>query len=192
MYNFKWNMIQLLSNESLLLTVKPSPRVSAVWLFTKTLSAALITIPFTWVLWSIYNSSPKEWGLSPYGFDVAVFVLFLVFVVTFLSAHAYYIFLARSYEYVITNSRFIFCGGLLRRVTHSVEHRRITDVQLSQNVIEQLLPLHSISLFTPSTVNALNYSSRPMPELRLEGLTNGDHIFDLVSRCIRTAKENEV
>ena len=105
-----------------------------------------------------------------------------------LAAHIYNILLLQTYLYRVTSHRFIFAGGILLKTTHAVEHRRVTDVQFSQNIVEQALSLGSVNLSTPGTVNGgANGKNRSMPELRLEGLVNGDEVFEAIANCVRAS-----
>jgi uncharacterized membrane protein YdbT with pleckstrin-like domain len=180
--------MRLLPNETIILETRPSPRVALVWLFTKALPLGLISAVIAFMAWTIINAPQQRGGPSPYPISTGVLVVATVFVVTCLCAYAYNVFLARTFRYYVTSQRFIFAGGILRRITHAVEHRRVTDVQFSQNIVEQTLSLGSVNLSTPGTANpAPNAKNRAMPELRLEGLPDGEVVFETISNCVRVA-----
>jgi hypothetical protein len=184
--------MQLLPNESILFEARPVRKLSLVWLFSKALPFGFYGAGLSLPAWIIVNSPPARGMPPPYPFALGWAVAAAAFAVSWLLAYVYYRSLVSTYHYQVTNQRFIFAGGILRRVVHAVEHRRVTDVQLSQNLVEQWLSLSSISLFTPGTASVRpNSRNQPMPELRLEGLPNGQQVFALVSDCTHKAKGGE-
>ena len=178
--------MQLLPMETIVLETKPSRKVVGVWLFTKAFPAALWAAMCAAPVWFIFiNPSPRG-APPPHPQSIGFLFVGVVFLAVWLTAHVYNLFLARSYAYQVTSHRFIFTGGIIRRTTHAVEHRRVTDVQFSQNLAEQALSLSSVNLSTPGTVNGgPNAKNRSMPELRLEGLTDGEKVFEVISTCVR-------
>ena len=184
--------MQLLPGETVLLEAKPSANVAITWLFSKALPIGFYAGLLLLVSWIFFNSPPERGKPPPYSFLVGALVVVGGFLVAWGIAHLYCRQLAQSFKYLVTSQRFIFSGGIARRVLHAVEHRRVTDVQLSQNPIEQLAKLSSVSLFTPGTASVRpNAKNQPMPELRLEGLPNGEEVFALVSACVQKAKPSE-
>jgi uncharacterized membrane protein YdbT with pleckstrin-like domain len=185
--------MRLLPTETILLEVRPSRRVTSVWLLTKALPIALMAAVVTFFVWMIVNAPPQRGMPAPYPFSTGLLIIAVAFAVAWLCAHVYNMYLAHTYVYYLTSQRFIIEGGILRRTAHAVEHRRVTDVQYSQNIIEQIFTLGSVNLSTPGTANAgPNSKSRSMPELRLEGLVDGEAVFEAVSNCIRTARGAEL
>lgn len=180
--------MRLLPAESVILEARPSPRVAWVWLFTKALPAALLFAGAAIFVWLILDSPPERGAPRPYSGTAGVAFVGSCFLGCLLVMQGYNVFLARTYLYRVTSHRFIFAGGILRKTTHAVEHRRATDVQFSQNLIEQVLSLSCVNLSTPGTVNGgANGKNRSMPELRLEGLLDGEAVFQAVSDCIRNS-----
>jgi len=177
--------MRLLPTETIILETKPSPKVVGVWFFTKALPLALMVLLFGIPAWLIFNASPRGTA-PPYDKFTGVVVVSSAFLAVCFGAHVYNVFLSRTYAYRVTSHRFIFSGGIFRRTTHAVEHRRVTDIQTSQNLAEQFFSLSSVNLSTPGTVNGgANGKNRSMPELRLEGLTDGDAVFEAISNCVR-------
>ena len=192
-YSLDLTNMHLLPGETVLLEAKPSANVSITWLFSKALPFALYATLALLASWVFFNSPPERGNPPPYSFSFGASVVLGGFLVIWAITYAYCRKLAQSFEYTVTSQRFIFSGGIVRRVLHAVEHRRVTDVQLSQNPIEQLVKLSSVSLFTPGTASVRpNAKNQPMPELRLEGLPNGEEVFSLVSACVQKAKPSEL
>jgi uncharacterized membrane protein YdbT with pleckstrin-like domain len=185
--------MRLLSAETIILEARPSRRVTSVWLFTKALPIAFMTAVTTFIIWMIVNAPAQRGMPTAYPFSTGLLLVVGAFVAAWLCAHVYNVYLARTYVYYLTSQRFIIEGGILRRTAHAVEHRRVTDVQLSQNAIEQMFALGSVNLSTPGTANVgSNSKNRSMPELRLEGLTDGEAVFEAVSNCIGMARGTEL
>lgn len=179
---------QLLPAESVVLDARPSSRLVWVWLFTKALPAALTVSMLAFVTWMFANAPTERGGPHPYTSLQGVGFVVFWFVVGLLAVHAYNLYLVRTYIYRVTSHRFIFAGGILLKTTHAVEHRRVTDVQFTQNIMEQAFSLGSVNLSTPGTVNGgANGKNRSMPELRLEGLMDGEAVFEAITSCVRTS-----
>jgi len=177
--------MRLLPTETILLEAKPSPKVAGVWLFSKAFPLAFMAAGISFFCWIFINAAPRGTP-QPYAFSTGVAFVVIVFLVASVLAHIYNVFLARTYVYQVTSHRFIFTGGIIRKTTHAVEHRRVTDVQFSKNLAEQVLAVSSVNLSTPGTVNGgPNAKNRSMPELRLEGLTDGETVFEAISNCVR-------
>jgi uncharacterized membrane protein YdbT with pleckstrin-like domain len=140
----------------------------------------------------MFNAPAQRGAAPPYGLGDTVAVVGAVVVISLVLTYAYLSVLAKTYSYNITDKRFVFTGGVLRKVVHAVEHRRVTDVQLSQNLAEQIFKVYSVNLFTPGTASVRpNAKNQPMPELRLEGIPNGPEVFALVSELLAKARASE-
>ena len=178
--------MQLLPMETIVLETKPSGRVVGVWLFTKAIPAALWAVFCALPVWFIFINPAPRGAPPPHPQGFGFVFVGVVCLAILLAVHIYNVCLARTYAYQVTSHRFIFTGGIIRRTTHAVEHRRVTDVQFSQNLAEQALALSSVNLSTPGTVNGgPNAKNRSMPELRLEGLIDGHKVFEIISTCVR-------
>jgi membrane protein YdbS with pleckstrin-like domain len=179
---------RLLPSESLILEARPSPNVVWVWLFTRALPAAFMMGGFAFFAWIFIDTRAGRGAPPPYTFSAGIMFVSGWFIFGWLAAHIYNLFLVRTYLYRVTSHRFVFAGGILRRTTHAVEHRRVTDVQFSQNILEQALSLGCVNLSTPGTVNGgASGKNRSMPELRLEGLVDGAAVFEAITNCVRAS-----
>lgn len=76
--------------------------------------------------------------------------LFIALTIT-LCAQLYFIYLRKSYTYIITNKRCVFIGGILKITERLVLHKKVTDVQRTQNIIKRILGGWNIQIFTPGT-----------------------------------------
>jgi uncharacterized membrane protein YdbT with pleckstrin-like domain len=91
-------------------------------------------------------------------------------------------FLRKTYRYIITDRRCIFVGGILRRVERTVPHKKITDIQRSQNIIERMLGIWNVQVFTPGTASVQIGQTKSRAELNFDGLINSEEIYEAISR----------
>ena len=47
----------------------------------------------------------------------------------------------------------IFDGGIFIKRTRNVHYHKITDVEVNQNILEQMVGLFSLKIFTPGTAS---------------------------------------
>lgn len=94
----------------------------------------------------------------------------------------YLCFLRKTYRYVITNRRCIFIGGILTRVERAVPYKKITDIQRSQNIIERILGIWNVQIFTPGTASVQMGQVATQAELNYDGLINSEEVFEIISR----------
>ena len=91
-------------------------------------------------------------------------ILYLIlFIPILIIALLYQISLVRSYTFYITNERVILEGGILLRKIKSVPYHKITDVSISQNIIERMLGISTLNVHTAGT-------GMQIPEIRFVGL----------------------
>lgn len=94
----------------------------------------------------------------------------------------YLYFLRKTYRYIITDRRCIFVGGILKRVERTVPHKKITDIQRSQNIIERLLKIWNVQVFTPGTASVQIGQTKARAELNYDGLINSEEVYEAISR----------
>ena len=148
-----------------------------IWAFTKCLVHGfasgffLFSIVYMYIgVISTSKATSKDDIMFIFSMDmllVCSIMAFLGFVISLI----YHRYLIKTINYVITNKRCIYVGGILRKVMHSVNFGKITDVEISQNIFEQILGVSTLGLFTAGTasVNPRNLN-KPIPELCFTGL----------------------
>lgn len=114
-------------------------------------------------------------------FDYWGWALLLVAAVS-IAIQAYLFFLRRTYHYIITDRRCIFIGGILKRVERTVPHKKITDIQRSQNIIERMLGIWNVQVFTPGTASVQIGHAKAKAELNFDGLTESEEVYEAISR----------
>ena len=137
----------------------PKTSILIVWFFTRTLwislvmgwALSLLLLPF------IAISQIKSGAETKFSIFLGPFISgpeMLIWIIPFILVFIYHVFLIRTYEYYITNRRVIFKGGIVRKKMRSVPFRKITDVETSQNIIEQMLGISKLHIHTAGTGTA--------------------------------------
>ncbi len=142
--------MRLMEKERVIHELRPVRKVLYLWFFTKCLPPALAiaVISFVVVGWHAGMELLSEGGFLIAAAAVSAVVVALAVAILGL---VYCEFLRRTYAYFVTNKRCVFCGGILRRIEHSVPYHKVTDVEVSQNIIERFLGIWRLSIFTPGT-----------------------------------------
>lgn len=99
-------------------------------------------------------------------------------------AFIYCVYLRRTYVYTITNRRCFFRGGILRRVQHSVPFHKITDVEMSQNILERMLGISSLGIYTPGTGSVGPNSKCRTPEIAFVGLKDNETPAEIINKIL--------
>ena len=168
------------SDESVIFNLQPSHKLIYIWLFSKCLvhgiAAGFLSYAaaYFYIGFSAIKGDPRIKII--FSID-AVLITIAIGTIGWLLSFLYHRLVLRTVSYVITDKRCIYSGGILRKVTHSAPYSKITDVETSKNIIEQILGISTISLFTPGTasVNPRNYR-RPIPELFFQGLVDAEDV----------------
>lgn len=201
-------------DEKLIYKLAPDKKILVPWFFTKTIGALFTSLFFVssilFVLNTIdvlnrdkpsnvadvelaksnnmeqKNSTEKE---LEHPFQLMLkyweWALFISLIIT-LCAQLYYIYLRKSYTYIITNKRCIFVGGILKRTERSVSYKKVTDVQRSQNILERILGIWNVQIFTPGTGSvAIGLGQQAKAEINFDGLTNSEESMEAINKYIQ-------
>jgi uncharacterized membrane protein YdbT with pleckstrin-like domain len=109
------------------------------------------------------------------------FLVMIIFIIFLGVAFAYQIALLRTYAFIITNERVIIAGGILLRKMKSVPYHKITDISITQNIIERLLVISSLNVHTAGTVT-------DKPEIRFFGLDSPENPQSILVKGLRIFK----
>jgi len=118
----------------------------------------------------LFNSRVREragWGGL---IAMAVIVALVVFPILL-----YNIFLRRSYQYTITNKGVKITGGIFTKITRDVSFSKITDVTVSQNILEKIFRIYELHIQTAG-------SRAQQPEISFLALDNADIPKNLILR----------
>lgn len=96
----------------------------------------------------------------------------------------YLVFLWKTYSYKVTDRGIYFKGGIIVRKQKFVPFFKITNVETTQNIIEQMLGINKLGFQTAGT------GGRPTPEIVFEGLEDVEKPKQLVYQLIEKAKKS--
>ena len=119
---------------------------------------------------------PFELFLEYWGWALFIVGLSVALIQTYL------IYLRRTYRYIITNKRCIFVGGILKRIERTVPYKKITDIQRTQNIIERLLGIWNVQVFTPGTASMQIGQAKARAELNYDGLKNSEELYEAINK----------
>lgn len=200
--------MRLDNGETIELDIKPDEKILAVWFFTKTITYSLATMFFVFMALFFINTinltsedfkenkgeviqgessietveEPNEKEIEHLFFvDYWPWALGLVVLVSML-IQLYLVYLRLSYRYIVTNRRVIFIGGILKRIERTVPYKKITDIQRSQNILERMLGIWNVQVFTPGTASVQMGQAKAKAELNFDGLLNSEDVYEAINR----------
>lgn len=167
--------------EDIIHQLRPEPNILVIWFFTKCLPTAFIGGFITFIAFSVLLRDIFL-GVSIIVSVIAPIILILVLI--------YCSYLRSTYIYYVTNQRCIFHGGILRRIERSVPYHKITDVEMSQNIIERVLGISTLNIFTPGTGSM--YQGSPFrgqkAEISFVGLKDNETPAESINQILRKFK----
>ncbi len=171
--------------EEILHELVPERNILWIWLFAKALPAGVAGAGAAFLFgalsgfWLAFDAEPDFSFIR--GIVGAIIVgLGLVMLVLI-----YCEFLRRTYVYYITNQRCVFHGGIIRRVERSVHYHKVTDVEMSQHIIERILGISTLNIFTPGTSSRAGDSSFQKAEISFVGLKDNETPADSINGILR-------
>lgn len=177
--------MQLDTNEILEAEFKPDKQVLVIWFLKKSLLYAFVMALVVSVGFMLFTSieqistCQQEQGcesseaLHPFSylFSHPLHLIGIGLAAATL-VQLYFIYLRRTYRYLVTNKRCIFVGGILVRIERSIPFQKITDTQKSQNIIERMLGIWNVQVFTPGTASLPVGQLKARAEINFDGLTS--------------------
>jgi len=174
--------------EEILHELVPEKNILWIWFFTKALAVGVGGAGAGFGAFVLGKASgiiinfEGESGFSFIGGIVGAIIFGLGFL---LLALVYCEFLRRTYVYYITNHRCVFHGGIIRRVERSVPYHKVTDIEMSQNIIERILDISTLNIFTPGTSSRGHDSSFQKAEISFIGLKDNEIPADTINGILR-------
>lgn len=153
---------------------KPSCKVVIVWLFTRLL---LYLVIYGLILGFFFLRNDFNFGWD--GSSILFIIIGLIIIIFF-----YLILLWKTYSYKITDKGIYFKGGIIVRKQKFVPFFKITNVETTQNIIEQILGISKLGFQTAGT------GGQPIPEIVFEGLEEIEKPKQLVYRLIEKTKKS--
>ena len=180
--------MKLQDGEKVILEIRPSSKLLYIWMITQCLPRAFALgalsfgIRMQFVVHEL-SSSHARFALEEMFKRPIIFSACVAFVILGLLT-IYYHFLRQTHVYVITDTRCIFKGGILRHIERSVPFHKITDVEQSQNILERFFGIGSLNLFTPGT-SSMSPSGIQKPEIKFEGLVDRETPAETINHIFR-------
>ena len=114
-------------------------------------------------------------GLIAMGVILALFVILLVI---------YNIFLRKSYQYTITNNSVKITGGVFIKIAKDVPFSKITDVNISQNILEKIIGIYELHIQTAGSRSF----TEPKPEISFLALNDPNTPKNLILQYVQQVK----
>lgn len=178
--------MKLQQGEQILHELGPQPSILFAWCFSKGLPgaffAAFLAFWFFGFFGGIFTSSTRVLAIG------AIAALVVATVALFVSPF-YLHRLRKTYRYHVTNLRCVFTGGIFRRVERSVPYHKITDVEISQNLLERVLRISNLRIFTPASTGSRSWPfSSEQAEIEFVGLKDAETPAATVNGILATFK----
>lgn len=184
--------MQLLPEERVIHEMRPDSRLVVAWLTAYCIPAIFASVMFglpclVLPVFAIFFNDDTSSTMVPLVVAIALecgLVLIVLISIIFYSVQ-----LRKTYVYYVTDRRCVFCGGILRHRTRSVPYDKITDVEISRNIIERMLGLCSIRIFTPGT-SSIGYrgAGGQQAEISFVGLVECDAAATEITRLVSSRK----
>ncbi len=146
--------------EKTLYEARPSKKTLILWFLSSLISTLIIGVFIAAILSGFllrtFLSVSNPWTIVYIAIGAFILFIFIVLV--------YNIFLLKTYRYSITSRGLYFRGGIFVKREKLVPFFKITNVEVTQGILEQMLKLKRLSFQTAGT------GGRPMPEIVFEGL----------------------
>ena len=175
--------MKLQEGETVLHELRPERSILAIWFFTKCLPLTLIALAllvFFVAFCAVMETWSSTWVLL--GEIAGILVVLGILVLTLLYCSC----LRRTYVYYVTDQRCVFHGGILRRVERSVPYHKITDVEMSQDIVERVLGISRLNIFTPGTGSiATSSTGAQRAEICFVGLKDNETPAATINNILR-------
>lgn len=181
--------LKLQEGEQILFEGKPEKNIFKMWIITKVIPACFyatfVTVWATLFLGGIVFCGIKGQKEPP--FYLLVPLLTFLIPTTFILAMFYYKKLRETFQYYITNQRCIFEGGLMVRRKRSVPYHKITDVEVNQNIIDRILGIYSLKIFTAGTAS-LGMPGFERAEITFYGIKDAETPAQIIQETLKKYK----
>ena len=164
--------------EKVLYKDAPSKRILFMWFFTSILITIFLSFIFSWVFVLFLAGALTGSGASGIMYGYSVF-----FIVILILVFLYHVALRKTYKYYITSERIIFEGGIILKRIKSVPYHKVTDVSISQNIIERVVGISKANVHTAGT-------GMHRPEIQFVGLTEPEKSQSIVVNRLRGFQSN--
>lgn len=180
--------MKLQEGETIIHELRPEPNILVIWFFAKCLpTASVIALVCAGLaallpalLGALTDDCTQPAWLAGAIAGAATWVVALSLAVVYCRC------LWKTYTYYVTNQRCVWHGGILRRVERSVPYHKVTDVEMSQNIIERALGISSLNIFTPGTGSVTTSTlGKSGAEISFVGLKDNETPADTINEILK-------
>lgn len=171
--------VYLQKGEKTLYRATPKGKILVLWFFTRVIFysfAISFLLNYVFIFLGIINFMAG--GAFAFAYNYL-----LVFVGIIILVFLYHVALRSTYKYYITDERVILEGGILLRKIKSVPYHKITDVSISQNILERVLGISKANVHTAGT-------GMQRPEIQFVGLINPERPQSIIVKELRAFKSS--
>ena len=184
--------MKLQEGETIILQSNPQRSILGIWFFTKCIvyifSASFMTFWAFGFFGGMFAMANETKDFNPFvvGGGTTLVVLIIMFPLSLFYVSA----LQKTFQYVVTNRRCVFKGGIVKRTERSIPFHKITDVERSENIFERALGISKVKVFTPGTAS-MNFSpfGRQSSEITYEGLSDAEEISESINNQVRLVRQ---
>lgn len=186
--------MKLQDGEEIIIEKYPERAILGIWFFTKCIVYVFIASFMTFWAFGFFGgmfvfvTNTKEFNPISMGGTFTVIVIAILFPLSFFYISA----LQKTFKYTITNRRCVFKGGIVRRIERSIPYHKITDVEKSENILERLLGISTVKVFTPGTAS-MNFGpfGGQSSEITYEGVSDSDEISEIINDQVRKVRQSD-
>ena len=170
--------------EKVLHELKPEKNILWIWLFAKALPVGIFGGMAGFGLSTIPGILFDFSGETDSVFIGGIIVVIVGGLLGLGLAMIYLACLRRTYIYYVTNQRCVFQGGIIKRIERSVYYHKVTDVERSQNIIERILGISKLNIFTPGT-SSRGQNAFEKAEISFVGLKDNEAPAETINGILR-------
>lgn len=182
--------MKLQEAEEVLFKGGPEKKIFTMWFFTKVIPTSIyasfigfFALMFLWIFFVAMPSGNKNLPFPTHIFKYIIPLVPFWFIFFFF----YYQRLKGTFRYYITNQRCVFEGGIFVKRKKNVPYHKVTDVEINQNIIERILGIYSLKIFTPGT-GSMGVPGFEKAEIVFYGLKDAETPASIVQNILRKYK----
>ena len=184
--------MKLQNEEEIIFQCHPEKAVLGIWFFTKCIIYTLMGSFVTFWLFGFFGgmfafaTETKDFNPLAMGGVYTLVVAIVIFSLSIFYVSA----LRKTFHYVVTNRRCVFKGGIIRRTERSIPFHKITDVEKSENIVERMLGISRVKVFTPGTASTnIGPFGRQSSEITYEGLSDAEEMSETINNQVRMVNQ---
>jgi uncharacterized membrane protein YdbT with pleckstrin-like domain len=156
--------------ESVLYEARPSAKVIVLWFFRSILIIAIFCFFLSFSFMSLLFSA----GIYNYITNILLLTALISFVLL-----VYFFIKWKTYQYKVALDGIYFSGGVLVHKQKYIPFYKVTDVEISQDLLERLLGINSLGFQTAGA------GAQNRPEIIFEGLVDAKGPMEITHKHLK-------